>query len=208
VTAVEIPETLRLQATAVLRLPPELVDETWRRHCDWIDRNKPGGDYGGLAWQKFTREIVADLKTAEEGKTREERRAADRARNAKRAAEAKADADAEYAKYAVSFREYVEAVQFELFDERKPLPAHEVALARAGMPREGVDAGAWLVDLFAGSGPRPRLQRCDCGREARSWARDGKVYQGARCEPCSTEATRARRAQGEPPSIPQSEVAR
>lgn len=209
---VEIPEVLRLQAVNVLRLPPELVDETWQRHCAWIDRNRPGGDYGGGPWQKLAREVVADLKAIETGKTREELRAIKRAKNAKRANEAKVMADAEYAKFAVSFREYVESLQYELIDERRALPPHEERLARAGMPPANVDPGAWLMNLFAGPvGERdviPRDPRCDCGRPARSWSRDGHVYFGAKCEPCSTESTRAARAHGEPPSKPQSEVAR
>lgn len=204
---VEIPEPLRLQAVNALRLPAEAVDAAWAEHCAWVDDKRPGDSYGGIAWQRYVRQVAGDLKALEEGKTREELRAAHRARDAKREAEAAAKANAEYAKFAVTFEEYVDSLREELFDENIPLPAHEELLAVRRLPR-GVDPVAYLTSVFAappGSRQTSRVTACACGREVKSaggWSHN--VYRFARCEFCIRDAAKEHRLEkGEPPSVAQ-----
>jgi hypothetical protein len=138
-SAVPIPQHMRAEAE-IRGLDPRLIDAKWDEHVAWVRANRPDGDFGGRAWTKFVDAVVAELRGgAERDQLREERRR----REIRQEREAQAHADAEYARHAISLREWVTQLQIRL-KCGDVLPDHEHAVATFRYPLPFENLGDWL----------------------------------------------------------------
>lgn len=144
-TPPEIPDALRAEAK-ILGLPDDLIGLKWIEHCQWVDRERPGNDYGGSAWAKFVRAIVADLnerKTAQQ--IRDERAAREFAQEQAR----KRNDDLLYRQQAVTLPEWIAMLRRRL-DAGDVLPDHERRIAETSFVMlDGDHPVTWLLDALS-----------------------------------------------------------
>ena len=141
--APEIPDHFRAEAV-VLGLPDALVGLKWAEHCAWVDLNIPGRNYGGAAWSRFVRSVVADLS---ERKTKEEIRDDRARREAAEEASRKRAADLLYRDQAISLPQWL-AMLRTMQEGGYTLKPHEARLLEYPM-LAGDDPGVWLLDALA-----------------------------------------------------------
>lgn len=161
-------------------IPAEEARRLWTGHTAWCDAH--GKDYGGMLWDalltKFIERVKNESKLDDSDAELTKRLADER--------EAKARADAEYAKTAISLRDWVASLKA----SQETLLPHERAIAEQELPQGHEDAAQWLLAVLSevkgiDGKPPSRPNPCghpDCGLPAHSWiGLGGRRYSSGRC---------------------------
>ena len=161
--------------------------ELWRGHTTWCDANSK--EYGGRLWDALLDKVIDRIKQQTKLGDDEQERAQATARRVAEERKAKDASDAEYAKHAVSLRDWVASLRAQHLDGEL-LEPHEEVLARSEPPQGYEDAAPWLMaaleDVRTVDGAIPRRPNpCGhpgCGLPVRRWVGfGGRVYFSGRC---------------------------